>query len=85
MDKFTLLKQYFGHDAFRPGQEAMIDALLAGGDALAIVPCTGNTLGKLACGITDTSVTRRAVFAGGGAAPAPTAPLRSQGHAGREQ
>ena len=54
-------------------------------DVMVVAPCTGNTLGKLACGITDTSVTRRAVFAGGGAAPAPTAPLRSQGHAGREQ
>ena len=54
-------------------------------DVMVVAPCTGNTLGKLACGITDTSVTRRAVFAGGGAAPAPTAPPRSQGHAGREQ
>lgn len=44
-------------------------------DVMVVAPCTGNTLGKLACGITDTSVTRRAVFAGGGAAPAPTAPL----------
>ena len=26
-------------------------------DVLVIAPCTGNTLGKLACGITDTSVT----------------------------
>ena len=26
-------------------------------DALVIAPCTGNTLAKLACGITDTSVT----------------------------
>lgn len=29
-------------------------------DALLIAPCTGNTLGKLACGITDTSVTMAA-------------------------
>ncbi len=29
-------------------------------DALIIAPCTGNTLGKLACGITDTSVTMAA-------------------------
>lgn len=26
-------------------------------DIMAVVPCTGNTLGKLACGITDTPVT----------------------------
>lgn len=26
-------------------------------DILAVAPCTGNTLGKLACGITDTAVT----------------------------
>ncbi|MEG0824370.1 MAG: dipicolinate synthase subunit B, partial [Oscillospiraceae bacterium] len=26
-------------------------------DALVVCPCTGNTLGKLACGITDTAVT----------------------------
>lgn len=29
-------------------------------DILIIAPCTGNTLGKLACGITDTSVTMAA-------------------------
>ncbi len=29
-------------------------------DILVICPCTGNTLGKLACGITDTSVTMAA-------------------------
>lgn len=29
-------------------------------DALVIAPCTGNTLGKLACGITDTAVTMAA-------------------------
>lgn len=29
-------------------------------DVLVIAPCTGNTLGKLACGITDTSVTMAA-------------------------
>ena len=34
MDKFTVLKQYFGHDAFRPGQEELVDAVLAGRDAL---------------------------------------------------
>ena len=29
-------------------------------DVLVIAPCTGNTLGKLACGITDTAVTMAA-------------------------
>ncbi len=29
-------------------------------DALLIAPCTGNTIGKMACGITDTSVTMAA-------------------------
>ena len=28
MDKYALLKQHFGHNAFRPGQEMLIDALL---------------------------------------------------------
>lgn len=32
------------------GPKALLDILL-------VAPCTGNTLGKLACGITDTSVT----------------------------
>jgi len=37
MDKLTLLKQYFGHSAFRPGQEALADALLSGRDALGVL------------------------------------------------
>ena len=46
MDKQEALKRYFGHDAFRPGQEALVDALLAGGDVLGIMP-TG--AGKSVC------------------------------------
>ncbi len=46
MDKFEALRQVFGHSAFRPGQEALIDAIMAGKDALGIMP-TG--AGKSAC------------------------------------
>ena len=46
MDKLTLLKQYFGHADFRPGQEPLIDALLSGRDALGVMP-TG--AGKSVC------------------------------------
>lgn len=45
-DKHTILKQYFGHSAFRPGQAEMIDALLAGRDVLGVMP-TG--AGKSMC------------------------------------
>ena len=30
MNKYDILAQYFGHTAFRPGQEELIDALLDG-------------------------------------------------------
>lgn len=46
MDKQTLLKQYFGHSTFRPGQETLIDALLEGRDVLGVMP-TG--AGKSVC------------------------------------
>ncbi len=46
MDRYTALSQYFGHKAFRPGQESMIDALLSGRDALGVMP-TG--AGKSMC------------------------------------
>ena len=38
MDKATVLKQYFGHTTFRPGQEKLIDSLLAGRDVLGVMP-----------------------------------------------
>ena len=46
MDKYEILKTYFGHRAFRPGQETIIDAVLAGRDAFGIMPTGG---GKSLC------------------------------------
>ena len=40
------LRRYFGYDAFRPGQEELVDAVLAGRDALGVMP-TG--AGKSIC------------------------------------
>lgn len=45
-DKLSVLKDYFGHDSFRDGQEQIVDALLDGRDALCIMP-TG--AGKSMC------------------------------------
>jgi len=46
MDKMTILMEKFGYSSFRPGQEEVIDAILAGTDALAVMP-TG--AGKSLC------------------------------------
>ncbi len=46
MDKYEILKHYFGHTEFRPGQEALIDGCLGGRDVLGIMP-TG--AGKSIC------------------------------------
>ena len=46
MDKYGILKHYFGYNSFRPGQEKLVDAILAGQDVLGIMP-TG--AGKSLC------------------------------------
>lgn len=45
-DKFSVLKEYFGHDSYRAGQEQIVDSLLSGRDVLCIMP-TG--AGKSIC------------------------------------
>ena len=44
--KYEVLRRYFGYTAFRNGQETIVDALLAGRDALCVMP-TG--AGKSIC------------------------------------
>ncbi len=46
MDELAVLKQYFGYDAFRPGQREAVRALLSGRDVLCVMP-TG--AGKSLC------------------------------------
>ena len=46
MDKKRALKEYFGYDSFKDGQEQLINCILSGRDALGIMPTGG---GKSIC------------------------------------
>ena len=46
MEKLEILKEYFGHTAFRGGQEQAVNAILSGRDVLGVMP-TG--AGKSIC------------------------------------
>ena len=39
-----ILKQYFGYDSFRPGQDELVQAILSGRDTLGIMPTGAGSL-----------------------------------------
>ena len=43
LEKQTL-KTYFGYDTFRPGQEVIVELILAGRDVLAVMPHRGRKI-----------------------------------------
>lgn len=48
-----ILKKYWGHDAFRPGQKALIDALLSSRDAFGVMPTGAGKSGLLSASCAD--------------------------------
>ena len=46
MDKYWYLRHYYGYETFRPGQETLVDGILAGRDVFGVMPTGG---GKSIC------------------------------------
>ena len=46
MDKYGYLRHYYGYETFRPGQETLVDGILAGRDVFGVMPTGG---GKSIC------------------------------------
>lgn len=44
MNKYEILKTYFGYDSFRGAQEILIDSILSGKDVLGIMPTGAGSL-----------------------------------------
>ena len=38
MTQYEILKQYFGYDTFRDGQDVLINSILEGRDVLGVMP-----------------------------------------------
>ena len=48
--KYKILREVFGYESFRPGQEEIVDGLIAGNSVLAVMP-TGAGKSWLACAL----------------------------------